>query len=366
MKINSYNDTIHYILCPSNTDTGGPKDLHQLALELKNLGKKVFMYYFSINKDVENKDDNEKKYVHKNLEVFEIPYIDKIEDSEKNILIIPEVYQAITISKKFKNIQKILWWLSLDFYFITYFNDHHSRLFKSVIKFPHEIICFFNKLTKNYFGNMSFPKYLKLIYLNFPLKNMLKLENIKINLSQSKYQYNILNSKNIKSILLCDYIRDEYFQAAKKVSNRNKENIACFNPSKSSNFMNRIIESNPNVKFIPLSNYKMTEIIEILSLSKIYIDFGFHPGVDHLPREAAILKNCIITNKEGSAFYSDAVGINDKYKFEEKNKNLVKISETIKNIFLNFDKELKNFDEYVKKIEEEKSEFNKQVISIFN
>ena len=36
------------------------------------------------------------------------------------------------------------------------------------------------------------------------------------------------------------------------------------------------------------------------------MDFGFHPGQDRLPREAALLKNCIITNREGSAaFYKD-------------------------------------------------------------
>ena len=49
------------------------------------------------------------------------------------------------------------------------------------------------------------------------------------------------------------------------------------------------------------------------------MDFGFHPGVDHLPREAAILRNCVITNKEGSAFIK-AVSIDNRYKFEEKKK----------------------------------------------
>ena len=46
MKLNIYEETIIYIMAPANIDTGGPKDLHQLGFELKNLGKKVFMYYF--------------------------------------------------------------------------------------------------------------------------------------------------------------------------------------------------------------------------------------------------------------------------------------------------------------------------------
>ena len=356
MNLNSYNDSIYYIICPSNNDTGGPKDLHQLGLELKNLGKKVFIHYYPINQDIK---------IHKNYKVFNLPFVDKIEDSEKNILIVPETNQAILISKQYKKIQKILWWLSLDFFFITSFNQNNSKFIKLIIKLPFEIVCIFNNFTKNYFGNLSFAKYLKTIYLNFPFKNFVKLQDFKMNLSQSMYQYKVLNSKNVKSDLLFDYIRDEYFHARKDVSLKSKQNIVCYNPSKSSSFMKRIIDSNPKIKFVRLEKYSMNEVIEILSRSKIYIDFGFHPGVDHLPREAAILKNCIITNKEGSAFYPDAVSINEKFKFEEKNRNLEKISEIINQILSNFEIELKEFDNYFNQLKNEKVNFKKQVLNIF-
>ena len=357
MNLNSYNDTIYYIICPSNNDTGGPKDLHQLGLELKNMGKKVFIYYYPINQNLK---------IHKNYKVFDLPFVDKIQDSERNILIVPETNQAVLISKQYKKIQKILWWLSLDFFFITNFDQNYSKLSKLIIKIPFEIVSIFNNLTKNLFGNLSLAKYLKIIHLNFPFKNFVKLNDFKMNLSQSMYQYKVLNSKNVKSYLLFDYIRDEYFHARKKIILKDKQNIVCYNPSKSSSFMKKIIDSNPKIKFIPLENYSMNEIIEILSRSKIYIDFGFHPGVDHLPREAAILKNCIITNREGSAFYFDAVSINEKFKFEEKYKNLEKISETINRIFSNFEIELKQYEEYVDKLKNEKINFKKQVATIFS
>ena len=187
MNYNAYNDSIYYIICPSNNDTGGPKDLHQLAMELKNLGKKVFIYYFPIDQNIK---------VHENYKKFNIPFVDKIEDSEKNILIVPETNQAILISKQYKKIQKLLWWLSLDFFFITNFTQNCPKYFKSIIKFPFEVACIFNYITKNYFGNLSFSKYLKIIYLNFPFKNFVKLQDFKMNLSQSMYQYKVLNSKN--------------------------------------------------------------------------------------------------------------------------------------------------------------------------
>jgi hypothetical protein len=356
MIINISNETKYYIVCPSAVDTGGPKDLHQLAFELKKLKKKVFLYYFPVEK---------KDPVHKNFRIFNLPYTEIIEDDEKNILIIPEVNQALLISNRYKRIQKIVWWLSLDFFFITHFNDNFSKFSKSVIKFPYQIIRYFNRLTLNYFGNLNFPSYLKKIYFNFYFNNIVKLNDIKINLSQSMYQYKVLLSRGVKSYLLSDYIRDEYHKASEIVSLENKKNIICYNPAKSSAFMQKIIDTNPEFKFVPLKGYTMHEIIDILSESKIYIDFGFHPGVDHLPREAALLKNCIITNLEGSAFYPEAVPINEKFKFKETKNNLVKISKLIENIFLNFENELKNFEEYIIEIKKEKKIFEKQVLNIF-
>ena len=130
--------------------------------------------------------------------------------------------------------------------------------------------------------------------------------------------------------------------------------------------MKKIIKTNPDKRFMPLINLSIKELIEVLSKSKIYIDFGFHPGVDHLPREAAILKNCVLTNKEGSAYYSDAVPIDEDFKFEEKSKNLVIISDKIEKIFNNFDTEINNFENYRKRLKDEKNIFKKQVTEIFN
>ena len=124
--------------------------------------------------------------------------------------------------------------------------------------------------------------------------------------------------------------------------------------------------SNTDIKFVPLINYGINELIEILLKSKIYVDFGFHPGVDHLPREAAILKNCVITNKEGSANYQDAVSINENFKFNEKRKSLKLIRNKIIQIFNNFDTEIEYFENYRKILYDEKKVFKQQVSKIFN
>ena len=130
--------------------------------------------------------------------------------------------------------------------------------------------------------------------------------------------------------------------------------------------MKKIIESNSMFKFVPLANLSKSDVISKLSKSKIYIDFGFHPGPDQMPREAALLKNCVLTNREGSAFYFEDVPINDEFKFDEKKKNLAMISSTINKIFVDYIAQLDKFQSYRKKLKDQKKVFKKQVEEIFN
>ena len=73
------------------------------------------------------------------------------------------------------------------------------------------------------------------------------------------------------------------------------------------------------------------------------MDFGYHPGQDHMPREAVILKNCIITNKEGSALFYKDVPIEQSFKYRECYTNLNRIRKKIKLIFENYPREIKKF-----------------------
>lgn len=54
-----------------------------------------------------------------------------------------------------------------------------------------------------------------------------------------------------------------------------------------------------------------------MSKSKVYIDFGNHPGKDRIPREAAISGCIVITGKRGAAAFAEDVCIPETYKFDE-------------------------------------------------
>ena len=357
MKFNLKKDSEIFILCPANVDTGGPMCLHQLAYILKKkFKKKVFMHYFP---------QSVKNPVHKNYKFFNIQNRKTIIDQKKNILIIPEFYKSIEISKDYHNIQKGLWWLSIDFFLFHRFLYKNHSIIRSLVKIPYNLISLINRLTVFYFGNISLFKYLKIIYIRNPLINVFKIKNININFSHSNYQFNILASQGVKSIYLSDNIIKNYFDAGKKVKIKNKKNIICYNPKKISIFFKKFMKLNPDLKFIPLINLNTNQLISILAKSKIYMDFGFHPGQDRLPREAAILKNCVISNKEGSASIYDDLPIDDEFKFDEKNENFSLIRKKIQIIFDNYLVESKKFNYYRKFLNLQKKKFINQISNSF-
>ena len=346
-----------YILAPAKESTGGPEALHQLGYNIKKYTnkKKVFMQYVPVSN---------KSSINPNYKKYNLNFSKEVEDKKENLLIVPEQYSYIKLSQKYKKIRKAIWWLSYDHYVHTLFQKINSPLIKLLIKIPFKIIELFNKLTQYYFGNYTFLDYLRFIYNDIKIFNKMKFENINFHFFQSIYAKNILQKNKIKSFPLFDYLNEDFLK--KNNSQRvKKKNYICYNSAKSTKFMKKIIADNSNLNFFPLINLTKKEMITKLKKSKIYMDFGTHPGKDRMPREAAILGNCVITNKKGSANNKYDIQIPNEFKFEEKHKNINKIIKTINRIFQNHKKEQKKFKSYIKKIKLEKKVFKKQITNIF-
>jgi hypothetical protein len=144
-----------------------------------------------------------------------------------------------------------------------------------------------------------------------------------------------------------------------------KQNIVAYNPKKGFNFTRKIIREGKGLRFVPLENMSREEVIETFKKAKVYIDFGNHPGIDRLPREAAILGCCVITGKRGSAAFFEDVPIPDEYKFEDKEESIPKIIEKIKDCFKNFEERYKDFEYYRKVIRNEPQKFIEDLKRIF-
>ena len=352
-KIVLKKNSIVYVLAPANTFTGGPELLHQFAYHFFKLFKvKTKMVYLPID---------QKNLVHKNFNKYKVNYSSSITDHKDNILIIPEASMYLDFSLKFKKLRKILWWMSLDNYYGYKFKFEYNKYLRSIIKIPYKLINTFNKMVNYSFGIYTEHDYLKFFYNFRSLNNQKELTQITLHMAQSYYSLNFLKKKFKNVKYLSDYQRDEIIKM--KIKTKNKKNIICYS-GKSNQFINRIIKST-NLPMIKLSGLSSDKIIKILKSSKLFLDFGYHPGKDRLPREAVILNNCIITNKKGSALNSIDIPIKKKYKFKETNNNLLKIKKTINEIINEYHNEIKNFKNYKNIVLKEKKKFLIDLKKIF-
>jgi hypothetical protein len=116
---------------------------------------------------------------------------------------------------------------------------------------------------------------------------------------------------------------------------------------------------------IKLIGYNDKQLINIFRKTKIYMDFGYHPGKDRMPREAVLFDNCIITNQKGSALNNLDIPIKNRYKFKEVQSNIPEIKKLIKKILNEYKNEIKNFKTYQKIVLREKFKFEKDLRNIF-
>ena len=79
----------------------------------------------------------QKIQLHKNFKHYKINFTNIIEDQKDNILIMPEHYMFLKFGLKYSNIQKIIWWLSIDNYFGFKFRYKNKKLIRSIIKIPY-------------------------------------------------------------------------------------------------------------------------------------------------------------------------------------------------------------------------------------
>lgn len=151
----------------------------------------------------------------------------------------------------------------------------------------------------------------------------------------------------------------------KENANKQKSNKVLYNPKKGYRFTKRIIKRANDLEWVPIKNLTTTQVKELLLQSKVYIDFGNHPGKDRFPREAAMCGCVIITGKRGSAKFCEDVPIDDVFKFKDSRKNINKIVTKIKECLNNYDTKNKKFENYRNYIKGEKEQFKKDIDTIF-
>lgn len=325
-RLHVKNNSIINVICPANIATGGPELLHQLVYKLNNLGLNTFMYYYNRERNINPIHDSYKNYNN--------PYVDKIEDNLDNIIIVPEV--RTNMIYHYRNIQKVIWWLSIDNYYKAF--------------------------------NLRINKNIKPILYNLGILKIYKFKNDKniFHFVQSKYAKQYLLNKGIENIdFLSDYLNDLFIEKQLNNMNKQKKDIVVYNPIKGFGFTKKIMEFAKNLEFLPIQNMTRKEVANLFSIAKVYIDFGNHPGKDRIPRESAISGCCVITNNQGSAKYYEDIPIPNEFKFTDIDSSIPQIVSKINDCFTHYNTNIQKFEEYRNMIKHEEIKFDENIKKIF-
>jgi len=340
--IRIFDNTKVFVYCPARVATGGAELLHQVVHILNEAGRAAYIVYH---------DDRSAKvpveYQNYNLKVAA-----EVEDSAENILVL---YEALFDKyRSVKNCQLICWWLSVDNFYIC------STSYLSV----RDYLKWDAAMALRVLKHRAFQLLKGHNYFSSALSLKELSASSAVNCYQSEYAQHFLHTNGFSEILpLMDFINLDFYSPN---DNTVRENKVLYNPKKGFKFTQQLMSAAPHLKWVALENMSRAQLLHEFQTSKLYVDFGYHPGKDRIPREAAINGCCVITNRAGSARYFEDVSIYKEYKFDERTADRKEIIALMDDIMADYDKHAPNFDFYRTRILKEKEEFVQQVYQLFS
>lgn len=316
------------IFCPPNSVTGGPEALHQLADKLYRLEvKNVFMHYIPGKKNAKPENYN----------VYQTTEIANVEDKPENILIIPESMTFLV--KKYPKSQKIIWWLSVDFYKILM--DHRIK-------------------RQSFFTKLFYPQKDKEYYFEH-LPNVFQWAQ---SYRSSMYIKNHGIPEN-KIDFVCDYINPSFLANKEAIQKDLTNKTILYNPRKGKKEISQLIKASPELNWVAIQDMNAGQIKDVMAKSLLYVDFGENPGRDKMLRESVSQDCCIISGKNGSsAFYEDLM-IPEAYKFSFSESKIPEIIAKIKDVLENYPIHISQFITYKKMVLNEEITFEEKLKEIF-
>lgn len=342
-----------YIVCPYNK-TGGPRSLHQLGNNLISKGLDVYMYYG---------DHGQKAKTSKILYDDSLAKIaNKIEDKKNNVVITSEYDTGWLL--KVKNAKRVIWWLSLTYYLN---NDVLSAIKKYTLDRNQSSIYvpfrYFKRIVKDKLNGKSD----RFINKDKDLQSIYHLYNC-------EYVRQYIVSRGVKSNnmqYLCGPIDlPEYKDPVRDIL-KNKKDIIVYNPAKMdkdtiNNIQKYMNVHYPNYILKPLKNMTHNEVLNNLKAAKVYLDLGYFPGPERMPREAVIQYCNIITANRGSAANNIDIPIPQKYKFKTDPVNIEQLCELAIRMCDDFETYTSDYDRYRTKVKNQIARFDKDINEFCN
>ncbi|MDR1604925.1 MAG: hypothetical protein LBS10_09105 [Gracilibacteraceae bacterium] len=272
-----------FIYCPAQLQTGGPEALHSLAAKLRAAGVEAYLVYYHHNSP-DYRIPPDFNPVHPAYAPLQLPYCAEAEDRPGHVVVLPEVVPEW--AAQFRQARPVIWWLSVDNYLASFTAPDGG-------------------IDPYRFG--ADPRVWHLAQSEYARRFL--LEGLKIPAE--------------RVLMLRDYLHRR-FLAEPPASAAHRLPFVFFNPAKGWDFTQKLIgleqqtrqegrEDVPFFLWLPLQGYSPEQCARLLRLGMVYIDFGGHPGMDRLPREAAVSGCCVLTWRKGSAAFAEDVPLPPPY-----------------------------------------------------
>lgn len=326
-----------YVVYPRGQRTGGPEALHQLVDMLRELGQDAYLVPYPTTRN----NPRVEQFSH-----YDAPEAAEAVDAEGNIVVVPEVFAGDLHS--FKRATPICWWLSID-YSPTFFAARMQLRSSS------------GPLAS--FNETLLPR-LAAIKKRVDVRSLKKSRIVHV--VQSSYAWAFLFSQlNVVPSLLSDYTPSSEFTAGVGNGSRNHQ-LVTFNPVKGGDIIREVMKvCDPAIEWRPIQGMTRPQVVSTLQECGIYLDLGFHPGKDRMPREAALSGALTVVGRRGAGAYYADVPIPWEHKITPGPDEVSDAAALLPQLMEDLPNEIAKQDSYRNTILSEKSRFKREVSDIF-
>jgi hypothetical protein len=146
-----------------------------------------------------------------------------------------------------------------------------------------------------------------------------------VHLAQSEYARRFLELHGVIAPVVGDYVHPNFVARAATFAPAQRLDSVLYNPDPSDRLTPKLIEASRDVlQWVPIAGLSRDEVAEIMAYSKVYVDFGGHPGRCRLPREALAAGCCVITGRRGAAGNAVDLPLPDGFTFDEADPGIVR------------------------------------------
>lgn len=315
-----------YLVAPHGLVTGGPEAIHQLGAALCASGadaRIVYARWTIVSRRLRDSlvaGGRAAAYA-----AYAVPEALDIEDVAGHVLVLPEIWSAA--ADEFEQIRTAVWWLSVD-------NNLASPLGK-----------FFARRSRRRVAHLHQSAYAE-AYLR---------------------RHGVAGSRHLGDYLNPSHGQDVLSPASIQATLGDRRPLVLFNPRKGMAVTRRLAERAEErgiaITWVPVADLSALEVSLLMRLAMVYVDFGNHPGMDRMPREAAVAGCCVVTGRRGAAGFAADVPIPDRFKFDDDatDEILDRIAECIEG----YTEECRAFDPYRAFVADQARRFRADVAGIF-